>query len=203
MNTMKGFDLGLLLLVVGCGGGSAQPAATPSTSTATATTVADTPNPTDDPAAPNGKPREVATGNTLTEFQKSRLLGHYSTYDGMSGFIFDRTGTPFMAKLDGVDKAMPLTESPSARGDKEYRSADRSTWIRVDEEGNVLYFQGPKQREGVRIKRDADANRLRYSSLSSPRGKPRSRTKCGGERTLYLRRGRESNPRLGLTPTPA
>lgn len=158
MNTIKGLGFGLgafFLGVVGCGGG-AQPATSPSSAPTTSTAAASS-----ESAATNAKPNEVATGNTLTEFQKSRLLGHYSTYDGMSGFIFDRTGTPFMAKLDGVDKAMPLTESPSARGDKEYRSADHSIWIRVDEEGNVLYFQGPKQREGVRIKRDADAKQLR------------------------------------------
>jgi len=127
------------------------------------------------PAYPDGKPPkseaktekrdkdepEVATGNTLTEFQKRRLLGHYSTRDGASGFILDRTGTPFLAKLDGVEKVVELSESGGPYNTKEYRSGDKSIWIRVDEGGRVLLFQGPKQINGVDVVRDADANRLR------------------------------------------
>lgn len=105
--------------------------------------------------------REVATGDTLTEFQKSRLLGHYSTEDGASGFILDRTVSPWRAKLDGVGRVVTLNESNSVRGAKEYTSEDRSLWIRVETEtGDVMLFQGPKQHEGVRVQRDADAERL-------------------------------------------
>jgi hypothetical protein len=108
-------------------------------------------------------PQEVATGNTLTDFQKRRLLGHYSTMDGASGFILDRTVSPWRGKLDGVTKTVTLTESNTPhRGEKEYTSDDRSIWIRVDtESGEVLLFQGPKQHEGVRIQRDADAAQLK------------------------------------------
>ena len=127
------------------------------------------------PAYPDGQPPkgeatsekrdkdkpEVATGNTLTEFQMRRLLGHYSTHDGASGFILDRTGTPYLAKLDGVDKVVELSESHGPYNSKEYRSADKSIWIRVDEEGSVRLFQGPKQINGVDVVRDADAKRLR------------------------------------------
>ena len=107
--------------------------------------------------------QDVATGDTLTEFQKTRLLGHYSTGDGASGFILDRTVTPWRAKLDGVKKVVTLKESNTPRrGEKEYTSDDRSIWIRVDtESGSLLLFQGPKQHEGVRIDRDADAEQLK------------------------------------------
>ena len=30
---------------------------------------------------------EVATGNEPTEFQKSKMIGHYSTLDGATGFV--------------------------------------------------------------------------------------------------------------------
>jgi hypothetical protein len=105
--------------------------------------------------------QEVATGSTLTEFQKHRLLGHYSTYDGASGFILDRTVTPWKAKLDGAATVVTLRVSNHPRRDvTEYMSDDRSIWLRVDDDGTVEGFQGPKQHEGVEVVRDADANPL-------------------------------------------
>ena len=139
---------GTLLLfagLMGCGGGSA--AATTPASRA------------DAPADPKS---EVATGNTLTAFQKARLLGHYSTRDGASGFILDRTVVPWKAKLDGVTLVVVLNLSNEPRrGVKEYTSADHSVWVRVGEEGDVQLFQGPKQHEGVEVHRDADAEQLK------------------------------------------
>ena len=104
--------------------------------------------------------QEIATGDTLTEFQKERLLGHYSTEDGASGFILDRTVTPFRAKLDGTSKVVTLAESGGPFNSKEYRSADGTIWLRIEENGTVALFQGPKQREGVYVVRDAGAKRL-------------------------------------------
>ena len=139
---------------VACGGKeTSPPPAAATTSSAPATT----------PAAKSDKGPEIATGNTLTEFQKSRLLGHYSTEDGASGFILDRTATPWRGKLDGPNKTVTLTKSNTPRrGETEYASEDHSIWIRViDESGSVEYFQGPKQNEGVRVRRDADAQQLK------------------------------------------
>jgi hypothetical protein len=137
----------LAFSLLACGGGAGAPAAVAPTS-ATPGVDKDT--------------NEVATGNTLTDFQKKRLLGHYSTSDGATGFILDRTVTPWRAKLDGVNKHVTLAESNKPRrGETEYTSEDKSVWIRIDEEGNVLLFQGPKQREGVRVTRDADAQQLK------------------------------------------
>lgn len=132
-------------LHVACGGGNAS--APPAQTTSTA----------------GEKPGEVATGSTLTEFQKKRLLGHYSTEDGASGFILDRTVTPWRGKLDGVNKTVTLAKSNTPkRGETEYTSDDKSIWIRVDDEsGQVELFQGPKQTQGVRVVRDADAAQLK------------------------------------------
>jgi hypothetical protein len=108
-------------------------------------------------AAPAG---EVATGRTLTSFQRERLLGHYSTRDGATGFILDRTVDPPRAKLDGVDKVVTLEATPGRGRSTEYRSSDPPMWMRIDEEGEVLLFEGPKQHEGVAVRRDADAEQL-------------------------------------------
>lgn len=106
------------------------------------------------------KEREVATGSAPTEFQRARLVGHYSTYDGGSGFIFDRTTDPPKARLDGTETAQVLTASGGPLHTTEYRSADGSLWIRVSESGDVLLFQGPKQQQGPDVVRDADADPL-------------------------------------------
>ena len=116
-------------------------------------------------ATPAGGPaggQEVADGKHLTEFQKSRLLGHYSTEDGKSGFVLDRTVDPPKARLDGDPTVRPLSKQGSVSGAYELVSADKKIWLRLDESsGEVLLFQGPKQTEGVRIIRDADAEQLK------------------------------------------
>lgn len=119
------------------------------------------------PRGPSGVDVEVtvheekATGKSPTRFQRARLLGHYSTYDGASGFILDRTHTPWKAKLDGSDSVVTLgpagTEGTEA---KDYVSADRTVWVRLSDDGDVLLFDGPKQKEGVEVVRDADADPL-------------------------------------------
>lgn len=143
---MRALMLVLAVSAVACGGGGA-PAAEPSSTKASSGADAE-------------EGREVATGSTLTKFQRSRLLGHYSTEDGATGFILDRTASPWRAKLDGIEKVVRLEESNGPRNTREYRSAEPKMWLRVDEEGSVLLFEGPKQREGVRVVRDADAEPL-------------------------------------------
>lgn len=148
-----------LLSLVACGGGSSNGAASPPPATAPVAAKS-TPPPS---ATPSATTPEVATGGTLTKFQRSRLLGHYSTPDGASGFILDRTVTPWRAKLDGTSDVVTLEQSNTPRrGQTEYTSADKRIWIRVeDASGEVLLFQGPKQHEGVDVHRDAEANELR------------------------------------------
>lgn len=104
---------------------------------------------------------EVADGEHLTEFQLSALLGHYSTQDGRTGFVLDRTVEPPRARLDGDEKVRKLTRRGSVDGAFELISDDKAIWLRIDEaSGDVLLFQGPQETEGVGVVRDADAERL-------------------------------------------
>lgn len=127
----------LLGVLIGCGGGNAQSSA----------------------AAPT--PSEKADGTHLTTFQKSQLVGHYSTNDGKSGFTLDRTVDPPKARLDGDKGSMPLKASGGFDHSTEYRSDDKRIWIRVSHDGDVLLFQGPKQHQGEDVVRDADADPLK------------------------------------------
>ncbi|WP_394823551.1 hypothetical protein [Pendulispora albinea] len=98
----------------------------------------------------------------LTPFQKARLLGHYSSRDGRSGFVLDRLAEPWKVKLDGETEAAPMTAQPGVYDTFEYTTADRRVWLRVDREsGDIQLFQGPKQHYGVPIVRDDDASTLR------------------------------------------
>ncbi len=102
-----------------------------------------------------------ADGEHLTEFQKSRLLGHYSTMDGTTGFVLDRTDRPYLARLDGTEVVLRLEEQRGPRETREYTAKDPQFWVRVDADGTVLLFDGPAQREGVEVTRDANADPLR------------------------------------------
>jgi len=104
--------------------------------------------------------REVATGKEPTTFQRERTLGHYSTLDGKSGVTLDRRTDVVKARLDGSDDVKVLAANGGPHGTTEYRSDDGSIWLRVDEDGSVLLFQGPKQKEGVEVVHDADAEPL-------------------------------------------
>ena len=105
--------------------------------------------------------REVADGEHLTDFQKSRLIGHYSTIDGKTGFVLDRTVDPPKARLDGDGTVHELARQGSVHGTFELVSDEGKIWLRVDaQSGEILLFDGPQQTEGVDVIRDADAKRL-------------------------------------------
>jgi hypothetical protein len=110
---------------------------------------------------PSSQREEVADGQHLTDFQLSRLLGHYSTIDGRTGFVLDRTKEPPLARLDGDAEVRELERRGSVHGAYELISADKKVWLRIDEStGDVLLFAGPREQEGVEVVRDADAERL-------------------------------------------
>jgi hypothetical protein len=59
-------------------------------------------------ACPDGSAQsiEVADGNHLTGFQIRRLIGHYTTLDGRSGFILDRFADPPRARLTAIRRSV-------------------------------------------------------------------------------------------------
>ena len=107
------------------------------------------------------KEPEVATGKEPTEFQKSKMIGHYSTLDGATAFILDRTQDPIVVRLDGTKENEPLVWHGALHESIDYQSLDKKVWLRVrTESGDPMLFQGPKEHEGVRVTRDADAKTL-------------------------------------------
>jgi len=119
------------------------------------------------PTAGGGEPlevrvrfhQEVADGAHTTEFQSSRLVGHYSTPNGKVGFILDRTTDPPKIRLDGDTYVLVLTSRQASKGWLEYVASN--VWIRIDEEtGRILSFSGPGMKDSSFVVRDADARAL-------------------------------------------
>jgi hypothetical protein len=99
---------------------------------------------------------EVFNGVRVTTFQRRQLLGHYSTLDGKTGFVLDRTVTPPRVRFDGDPYVKNLDIRPSLRCCIDYAAG--GVWMRVDKEtGTIMEFSGPLQERSVRVMRDADA----------------------------------------------
>jgi hypothetical protein len=155
-----------LTLVIACGGGAAHAPPPPSApgQSLQAGAVATTGVP---PAQPSPGPLEVTVKLTTevadsthpTEFQRARLVGHYSTPNGKIGFILDRTSEPTRIRFDGSQYVLELTAQRASRGALEYVAAN--VWMRIDEQtGHVVLFQGPSMKEAGPVVRDADARPL-------------------------------------------
>ena len=133
-------------------GGGAAPAQQPSVGTASVAATQPAPAPA---------PRvEVSNGVRVTTFQRRQLLGHYSTLDGKTGFVLDRTVDPPRLRFDGDPYVKNLDVRPSLHCCVEYAAG--GLWMRVDKDtGAVVEFTGPLQTDrSVRVIRDADAEPL-------------------------------------------
>jgi hypothetical protein len=102
---------------------------------------------------------EVADSTRRTEFQSSRLVGHYSTPNGKVGFVLDRTADPPKIRLDGDSYVLVLSPRQASKGWLELVASN--IWIRIDEgTGRILSFSGPGMTDSSFVVRDADARPL-------------------------------------------
>jgi hypothetical protein len=102
---------------------------------------------------------EVADSTHPTEFQSSRLVGHYSTPNGKVGFVLDRTADPPKIRLDGDRYVLVLSPRQASKGWLELVASN--IWIRIDEgTGRILSFSGPGMQDSSSVVRDADARPL-------------------------------------------
>ncbi|WP_394836785.1 serine/threonine protein kinase [Pendulispora rubella] len=107
-------------------------------------------------AASARKPGAGNPARVLTDFQRSRLLGHYSTYDGRRGFVLDRLGEPVKVRLDGDSTVHSLKERYSQWTWLDYLSEDGKIEIRTKQDtGEVVKLNYAD------VVRDADARPLR------------------------------------------
>ncbi|MCP5365929.1 MAG: caspase family protein [Hyphomicrobiales bacterium] len=119
------------------------------------------------PAAPaataTADPATGATRGAFAGFRQGegqRRLGHYSTADGLVGFVFDRTGDAPAILFDGGDEV--LTLEPKVERDRTVFVRDDGTHlVRVAENGDTtLWITG---RGLVSVARDGGADALRLA----------------------------------------
>jgi len=97
--------------------------------------------------------------SVVIEERDDRLrLGHYSSGDGLSGLILDRTTEgAARARLDGSTTVIDLAIVRSSERRALLISADGTLTLEIDDRGGVRRYEGERE---VRLFRDGDAEPL-------------------------------------------
>lgn len=67
-------------------------------------------------------------------------IGHYSTGNGLIGFVIDRMGTPIKLRFDGSEEILALTAEPAPYNSVTLRRDDGTSVLRIYETGRILVF---------------------------------------------------------------
>lgn len=84
-------------------------------------------------------------------------IGHYSSGDGMTGFILDRTGAKARMQLDGASGIVALDSEAAPFEATSLRAPKGGVVLRVGPRGEVEYYRG---NESIGMRRDCDADPL-------------------------------------------
>lgn len=91
-------------------------------------------------------------------------IGHYSSANGLFGFVLDRLGAQIKFRMDGSDEIWALTAEPASRNNVSLRRDDATYALRIDERGNMTLFTGPIS--SVKVVRDHDAEPLAIATAT-------------------------------------
>ena len=109
------------------------------------------------PAAPPGNtPPPAATSGSMTPALR---LGHYSSADGMVGFVLDRSGPTPKLRMDNESDVVPLTMRKTSQRSFDLINADKHIGLGIDDTGTIIFSKkgaGPNKE----VFRDADAQPL-------------------------------------------
>jgi hypothetical protein len=87
-------------------------------------------------------------------------IGHYSTGNGLIGFVLDRLGTPIKLRFDGSDEILALTPEPAPFDAVQLKRDDGRSVLRLYPDGQVLVFSDKIRSGSDRAQRDQDAQAL-------------------------------------------
>jgi hypothetical protein len=87
-------------------------------------------------------------------------IGHYSSGNGLIGFVLDRLATPIKLRFDGSDEILALTAAPAPYGSVTLKRDDGYAVLRIGEDGRVLLFDERLNGGSGRTYRDQDAEPL-------------------------------------------
>jgi hypothetical protein len=84
-------------------------------------------------------------------------IGHYSTGNGLIGFVIDRMGTPIKLRFDGSDEILALTTEPAPYGSVTLKRDDGASVGRIYETGRILILSDKLSGGSADAIRDQDA----------------------------------------------
>jgi hypothetical protein len=87
-------------------------------------------------------------------------IGHYSTGNGLIGFVLDRLGTPIKLRFDGSDEILALTPEPAPFDAVQLKRDDGRSVLRLYPDGQVLVFSDKIRSGSDSAQRDQDAQAL-------------------------------------------
>lgn len=92
-----------------------------------------------------------------TETGPPLRIGHYSTGNGLIGFVIDRMGTPIKLRFDGSDEIMALTAEPAPYNSVTLKRDDGVSVLRIYGTGRILVFSDKLSDGSADAHRDQDA----------------------------------------------
>ncbi|MCG8441721.1 MAG: DUF4908 domain-containing protein [Caulobacterales bacterium] len=99
-------------------------------------------------------------------------VGHYLTADGLDGLVIDRSAAPALARLDGEEEVLALTETPASR-DSVFLARDDGVYVlRLANDGGLTLFRPP--RAPAALERAGDAEPLFDANLEAAASRPAS-----------------------------
>jgi hypothetical protein len=87
-------------------------------------------------------------------------IGHYSTGNGLIGFVIDRMGTPIKLRFDGSEEILALTAEPAPYNSVTLKRDDGTSVLRIYETGRILVFSDKLSGGSADAYRDQDAGPL-------------------------------------------
>src|SRR4051812_47431323 len=110
----------VLLIAIDCGGPNVAPPAF-------------TPTPLPSPTAAAAAPVVLAPGR----------LGHYSSGDGLTGFVLDRTGSAPRVRMDGTTEVLELEpQSPATDEHADFVHTKAHVFLRLESNGRITFARG-------------------------------------------------------------
>jgi hypothetical protein len=93
-------------------------------------------------------------------------IGHYSSGNGLVGFVLDRLGTPIKLRFDGSDEILVLTPEPAPYDSVTLKRDDGRGQLRIYPDGKVLLFSNKLSGGSATVYRDQDAQPLAVKAVT-------------------------------------
>lgn len=102
-------------------------------------------------------------------------IGHYSTRDGMAGFVLDRLGDTVKLRFDGSEEIFALSKEPASLGALSLREDNGGYVLRINNGGGITLFR-PGFRDGAGVIRDQDAKPLEIPAATKSQAADKAAT---------------------------